>query len=779
MATPENRYRRLFESARDGILLIDFANGRVVDANPQAATLLGTGRTQLIGQELSATRLFHDPSDLATIQAELRTQGHSRGEIGGVRVSQRGGLLTIEQTSSLYDEDGRQTMQLTLRDVTAKKRVEKRLRESEARFRATYDDIGVGIAHVDLDGRWLSVNKKLCEITGYERHVLLRMSFQEITHPDDLDEDVDSMQRTLNGEMESYTMEKRYIRPDGTTVWVCLTGSVLRDDLGHVLNFVAVVEDISARKQAEAALREREARFKIMADAAPVLIWLSGLDGLCTYFNHAWLSFTGRTNEQELGNGWAESIHPEDIDHCLGVYTEAFHARCSFEMECRLRHHTGEYRWVLDRGIPIVKEDGGFDGYIGACIDIHDQKTVADELRRARNHAEAANRAKDEFLAALSHELRTPLSPVLLLAAAMEQDTTLSESLRTDFASIRKNIELEARLIDDLLDVSRITQGKLLLRQETIDPHRLIDHVVEMLRGDMTAKNIVPTFDLAARPCAVHADPVRLEQVIWNVLRNAVKFTPTTGKIHLQTRKAGEAFHLLVTDSGMGITKAEMPRIFNAFSQGDEAMEARFGGVGLGLSICSHLVQEHQGRIWAESAGRGHGATFHVELPLAHETAPNIPAALPDVELAQPLHILLVEDNEATRSALTRFLTKRGHIVTTAECVTEAKKLASGQTFDVLVSDIGLPDGTGHELMRHLKKEHQLTGIALSGYGMAADIEESLQAGFTHHLCKPVRIKQVEQAIASAMLAKAGGGDQVVLAASPELARGKAPLGKA
>jgi len=749
MAIADNRYYRLFESARDGILLVDFGTLRVLDANPQAAAMLGWERSEIGGEALSALALFHDSAALSAVLTDLRAVGHSRTEVTGVLTLQ-GRHIDVEQTSSLYDDGGRQTAQFILRDITRRKRAEKRLRESEARYRATYDFAAVGIAHVDLTGRWLSMNDKLCSITGYDRDTLLGMSFQDITHPDDLEEDEESMKRSLDGEFDSYSMEKRYIRQDGATIWVCLTSSIVRDEDGRAVNFIAVVEDISARKQAEAALQEREARFKIMADAAPVLIWLAGTDARCHYFNQAWLQFTGRTLEQEVGNGWAEGVHADDLDHCLHVYTTAFHAREPFEMEYRLRHHTGTHRWILDRGVPLFAEDGSFDGYIGGCVDVHVQKTASEELLLARNHAEAANRAKDQFLAALSHELRTPLSPVLLISASLEQDATLSDAVRADFAAIRKNIELEASLIDDLLDVSRITQGKLLLKLETIDPHRLIDHVLDLLHGDIITKNLRVTLDPAASPASVHADPVRLEQVIWNVLRNAVKFTPQGGRIHIQTGKTAESFHLQVSDTGMGITRSEMPRIFTAFSQGEQAAEPRFGGVGLGLSICSHLIQEHQGKIWAESAGRGHGATFHVELPLVENAVPSERAHPPEAEVPHEcLRILLVEDNEATRSALSRFLTRHGHLITAAGSLGEARQHARHGTFDVLVSDIGLPDGSGHELMRELKNHYGMSGIALSGYGMASDVEESMAAGFTHHLCKPVRIRQVEQAIAS------------------------------
>ncbi|MGB7838806.1 MAG: ATP-binding protein, partial [Terrimicrobiaceae bacterium] len=378
--------------------------------------------------------------------------------------------------------------------------------------------------------------------------------------------------------------------------------------------------------------------------------------------------------------------------------------------------------------------------------DITDRVENARQLASARDAAESANRAKDKFLAALSHELRTPLTPVLIVASAMERSPKLPSELQRAFAMIRKNIKLEARLIDDLLDITGIAQGKLKFHFRNVDLHPLIQESIEGLRADIDKKEIQIKSDLSAPEHHVRADPVRLQQIFGNVLGNAIKFTPSSGQITVRSFNAGGNLHIEVADSGLGITEGELPRIFDEFAQGDEATSARFGGVGLGLFTADFLVRGHGGRIWAESAGRDKGATFHVELPLSSTPAP--PPASPAKELPlAALRILLVEDHHSTRKTLAQFLTQRGHAVSDAESIAQARALAKADKFDIAICDLGLPDGRGQDLMHELKGEFSLPGIALSGYGMESDIQQSLEAGFSAHLTKPVELAALEEAI--------------------------------
>jgi signal transduction histidine kinase len=386
-------------------------------------------------------------------------------------------------------------------------------------------------------------------------------------------------------------------------------------------------------------------------------------------------------------------------------------------------------------------------------------------LRASKEQAMAASKAKDDFLAALSHELRTPLNPVLLLATEASNDPRLPAEVRADFETIAKNVSLEARLIDDLLDLTRIERGKLAIEMRPADVHASLNDALAMVRDEIDEKKISLTLKLDAARCVVMGDDVRLKQVFWNVLKNASKFTPPGGGITIETANEAERGSLVlkVTDTGIGMTPVELQRIFEAFSQGDHAKHAgphRFGGMGLGLAISRMMVELHSGSIRATSGGRDMGTTFLIELPLirAKELAqPEQGAAQPAASPPAPafaderqLRVLLVEDHKPTSVALARLLSRRNYSVVTADCIAAASALAERETFDLLISDIGLPDGTGYELMSRLHGRHGLVGIALTGYGMEEDVSRSLSAGFVTHLTKPITMQALDTALSAA-----------------------------
>lgn len=383
------------------------------------------------------------------------------------------------------------------------------------------------------------------------------------------------------------------------------------------------------------------------------------------------------------------------------------------------------------------------------------------EVALARDRALAASQAKDDFVARLSHELRTPLNPVLLIASDAAANSNLPGEVRADFQKIAENVTLEARLIDDLLDVTRISQGKLTLEMRPFDPHSAIRDVVAMVQGEIEEKRLVLNLSLMAEGHRVMGDDVRLRQIFWNVLKNAVKFTPVEGTVTVETETRSGDGHFLVrvTDTGIGMTEDEIGRIFAAFSQGNHAQQPdahRFGGLGLGLAISRMLVELHGGSINAMSPGRGQGATFLIELPLpianeqSREPVPAAGLVLPPVlENGIRRRILLVEDHQPTASALALLLNRRNYDVLCANTLAEARAIATQQNFDLLISDIGLPDGNGCDLMRELHHRTGLVGIALTGYGTDADLERSKLAGFSAHLTKPVRTQELDRALSS------------------------------
>jgi signal transduction histidine kinase/response regulator RpfG family c-di-GMP phosphodiesterase len=377
--------------------------------------------------------------------------------------------------------------------------------------------------------------------------------------------------------------------------------------------------------------------------------------------------------------------------------------------------------------------------------------------QKARNEAERANLAKDQFLAMLSHELRTPLTPVVSSVLALETEPDLPENVRESLQMIQRNVELEARLIDDLLDLTRISKGKVQLSLEIVDAHALLRNAIEICQAGINQKQLGLHVDLAAKNVRLKADPARLQQIFWNLIKNAVKFTPDGGRLSVHTRDEGDQLRVDVQDSGIGIDPESIPKIFNAFEQ---AERTRFGGLGLGLAITKALVETHKGTITAESGGRNQGAKFSALFPVSTETSDSIaPARSTITPRRQSMRILLVEDHEDTNRSLTHLLRRRGYHVQPALTVRSALDLAAREEFDVLISDIGLPDGTGIDLMRTLHSARPLFGIALTGYGMEEDVRKSHDGGFKHHLVKPVDLNKLDVLIQeSAIAAQQNGG---------------------
>lgn len=530
---------------------------------------------------------------------------------GGVLV---GGLaIHHHEPRSWHPDDVALVEEVAARAWTATERArsDASIRESEERFRGTFENAAIGVAHIGFDGRWLRFNEKICAITGHARGELSQKRFVDITHPDDVELEWSLARRLLAGEFPNYSLEKRYIRPDGSVVWTNTTVSLQHDGAGNARHFIWFVEDITER-------------------------------------------------------------------------------------------------------------------------------------RNAKEEAEAAGRAKDDFLAALSHELRTPLVPVLLTAGEMEADDRLDLETRNRAAMIHRNIELEARLIDDLLDLTKIKRGKFQLSQTVLNLHDLIQQTRDIVESDYREKNVTLLLELAAAHSYVRADSARLQQVFWNLLKNAVKFSAEGQSVKIATSNPGSRrIQVSIGDAGIGMSAQAIDRVFQAFDQGDLQGRHRFGGLGLGLAISKAITDLHGGTITAESPGLGLGSTFRVELDVCE--APIIPSSPPPLfsQATSPLRLLVVEDHEPSLRSIARLLERDGHTVHTASSIHAALLEAQSHVLDAIISDLGLPDGSGNELMREIALKYRLPGIALSGFGMEDDVQRSIEAGFSAHIVKPVTLQKL------------------------------------
>ncbi len=421
-------------------------------------------------------------------------------------------------------------------------------------------------------------------------------------------------------------------------------------------------------------------------------------------------------------------------------------------IEHPFKDETGMTRFVNVNLLRLQSSDQTIQGVLYLVEDKTRDVTLRQELI-------GANAAKDQFLALLSHELRNPLSPVIAMVGELEASTPDSPRTRQALEVIRRNVELEARLIDDLLDVTRIAKGKLQLTFETVSVHETVQRAYEICREDIDEKQIRVEFRLDAQQPYIEGDPARLQQVFWNLIKNSVKFTPDGGTIVLETSNpTPDEIEARIIDTGIGIESDKIGKIFNAFEQGQTSITRRFGGLGLGLAISRAMVDAHGGKIRVTSPGKDKGSTFIVSLktvaaPVATTNgakAPRRPAkAPPRKSKDQNWHILVVDDHKDTCTGMKMILERRGYDITVAHTADQAVEKARAQEFDLLISDIGLPDRSGYDLMRELGAARHLPGIAISGFGMEHDVTKAKAAGFAQHLTKPINFERLEEAIRS------------------------------
>ncbi len=512
--------------------------------------------------------------------------------------------------------------------------------------------------------------------------------------------------------------------------------------------------DLAQKQQqaAAAALRESEARFRMVANSAPVLLWMADTDKRCTFFNQTWLSFTGRAIEQELGHGWAEGIHPDDHERCLETYTVAFDARRSFEMEYRLQRADGQYRWLLDRGVPRFTPDGGFAGYIGTCIDISDRHEV--------------EKLKDEFISVVNHELRTPLTSIL-----GSLDLLASGVLATNPEKGQRMLQIAAssadrlvRLINEMLDIERIESGKMTMNKQVCDSADLMTTAIEGIRSLADQADI--QLDVTPLSARVWADPDRIIQVFTNLLGNAIKFSPPGSTVRLTAVIGSEnngittngsdpvllpsptqRVRFQITDEGRGIPSDKLKTIFDRFQQVDASDSRQRGGTGLGLAVCRSIVQHHGGGIWVQS-GLGEGSTFFFSLPVLPPPKPVVP---PDPH--QPL-VLVCDDDPSVRTVLQAMLEHQRYRVITADSGRAALDRAVAESPDVILLNLMMPEMNGWDTLAALKVRSQtqtIPVVILSGLSPEEDTQ--LQSEVSHWVVKPPNettlCKALQQALVS------------------------------
>lgn len=500
-----------------------------------------------------------------------------------------------------------------------------------------------------------------------------------------------------------------------------------------------------------------------LADELPQIVWVARPDGSHEYYNKRWYELTGLALQDSTEDAWRERFHPDDRERAESLWIEALRNGTPYEIEFRLRRASdGAYRWFLGRSVPYRGATGAIEQWFGTCTDIHEQKLAQDVLRNAHDAIRRENLEKDEFLGMVSHELRTPLNAVFGWTRLMKENLLSDEERSQAVDSIMRNAEAQARLIEDVLDITRIVNHKLSLDRATWEVWQIVREAMDAVQPSADAKGVSVVAQVTGHDLLVYADRMRLQQVVLNLLTNAVKFTPRGGEVRLDVRRERGFACIEVSDNGQGIAPDLLPHIFERFRQGDSSSTRRHGGLGLGLAIAHQLVMLHGGDIQVHSAGANLGTRFTVLLPIlavGAERSSAGPAPAPQIGEVFPahslsgLHVMVVDDEASVRELLALTLSKCGASVTMAASVEDALALLPNLSPDVVISDIAMPGVDGYEFIRQLRelvrpRASALPVIALTAYASAQDRARALAAGFDRHLTKPVDPAELVRTIA-------------------------------
>jgi PAS domain S-box-containing protein len=649
--------------------------------------------------------------------------------------------------------------QAALRD---RKLTEEALRQSEQRLRLAQRAGKIGTWEWHLLTNEVSWSEGIWDILGLEVGTEKPglKPWVNFIHPEDRPQVMAKVETALAQSQEYYD-EFRIIRNDGTVIWVASKGQIIRDANGQAERFLGVNIDISERKQAEEVRRESEERFQAFMAHSPAAAWISDVNGQIIYLSPTYLKTFGLFTQDAIGKNVFDLYDPEfarQYLHNIRTVAESNQVLETIETAPRLDGTIGEF---LVYKFPIT-DISGQSLVGGVAIDVTSRRRAEEEreellLREqaAREAAETANRIKDEFLAVLSHELRTPLNPILGWVKLLRTRQLDEEKKAIALETIERNAQLQTQLIGDLLDVSRILQGKLTLNISQVDLAATIAAAKETVRLAAEAKSIEIHTEIAPDVQPFMGDASRLQQVVWNLLSNAVKFTPTGGEVKVKLETTPTYTQIQVSDTGKGITPEFLPYVFETFRQADSATTRKFGGLGLGLAIVRHIVEMHGGTVAADSQGEDQGATFTVRLPFittVAQTNSNQPVAKDSINL-RGVRVLTVEDEQDTRELLVFMIQQYGAEVTAAASAIEALEIWPQFQPDILVCDIAMPEMDGYTLIRQVRtwpKEQggAIPAIALTAYAGEANQQQALAAGFQKHLSKPVTPEKLVQAIA-------------------------------
>jgi two-component system CheB/CheR fusion protein len=605
-----------------------------------------------------------------------------------------------------------------------------------------------------LAGVITSWNAGAERLFGYSAEEAIGQPITLIIPPDRLEEERGILQRLRWGERVEHFETVRRTKDD-RRVDISLSISPVRDETGRIIGASKVARDITERKRAADRLRESEARFRFLAESIPSIIFTTAPDGNATYLNRRGLDFYGEAawQQRKESGETASLLHPDDREHCVAQWRRSLQHGSDFEIESRHRRHDGHYCWFVTRAVPFRDPNGTILAWFGVSSDIHEQKEMQQALQQA-------DRRKDEFLATLAHELRNPLAPIRNALHIMRLKADDPRTVEQARLIMERQLGQMVRLVDDLLDVGRITRGRLELRKERVELAAVVKNALDTTRPIIEAAGHELTVSLPAQPVHLDADPVRLAQVFSNLLNNAAKYMDRGGHIWLSAVRSEREVVVSVRDQGIGIPAAALPTIFDMFMQIEESLDRSRGGLGIGLTLAKQLVELHGGSIEARSPGSGKGAEFSVRMPVVPllTALDNARDEEAHPQLSASFRILVADDNIDAAESLGMMLRLMGNEVRTVRDGQQAMDEAAAFRPDLAVLDIGMPRLNGYEVARLIRQQRwgkDVVLVALTGWGQEEDKRKAAEAGFDQHFTKPVNPAALVSLMASLHAASA------------------------
>lgn len=721
----------------------------ITDWSAQAEHLFGWRRDEVVGRPLGSFPWVHpdDAEAVADAVARLRTPGTTCVSSRNRNLTSSGEVRWVDwHNSVIHDEHGRiVAMQSFGLDITQQLRTEEELRRRVSELETLFEFMPIALIRAeDSECRQVSGNPAAHALL----HVPLGDNLSKTAPPDQVPHtyrafqhgvevapDQLPMQRACRDGVEVRDAEFEMRFSDGTSRHIYCYAAPLFATPGDVSGCLFAALDITERKLAEQQLREAEMRFRTLADAMPQIVWAADPAGRIVLVNHHWQVLTGARDDEPMATHWAAFVHPDDTAMLAAAWQAALSAVVPLAREYRLRRADGTYGWHLVRATPVRDERGALVAWYGSSTDIDELKRMADALRDA-------DRRKDEFIATLAHELRNPLAPIRAAVQVLKASAPQDEKVRWSHDVIARQVTHMARLLDDLLDVSRITRRRLPLQVAQVQLDTVLDNAIETSRPWMDAGRHTLVVERPERPVILDGDAIRLAQVFSNLLNNAAKYTDPGGRIELRARLTGTQVVVTVTDNGIGFDEEIRPQLFEMFTRGSAAVTRADSGLGIGLALVEAVVTLHGGQVSAYSEGAGRGSTFEVRLPRASGAAVAIDDRPADAVSPGPRRrVLVADDNGDAAESLALLLDLLGHDVVAAHDGAAAVRLAESFAPDLVLLDIGMPGMDGYEAARRIRQAPwgaDITLVALTGWGQPDDRARALVAGFDLHMVKPL-----------------------------------------